>query len=379
MKIAIVCGHFLPTMGYIEVHLANALHQIEHEVEVFTSRVIPTYVQNVAQLTDNTPYKINRLATSFSLGQMIKSKELVTAVEKFEPQLVICIGVGKLFPKPIYKMKNRKFKLVTLFGDNEETYTSSGTVKKMKDAVLQKVFKKKIYIKAIKKSDVLLPYTPSTNAIIKQFIDQKCAAILTNKSKQISLGFDDTQFYYDEVERIEQRKQLGISPEANVLITATRVVPEKKLERIIDFVDAINQKGIALSYVIVGFQDDDYGKELKAYIARKACKNQIYCKPFSGVAQIRRYYNSADSAVFSRAAISIFEALATGLYLILPQQNNISHILNEHNGKYFNELNEKTILAAISSNKEQRQNRVEMAQQFSYRNLVNQIIAFSEV
>ena len=61
MKIAIVCGHFLPTMGYVEVHLANAFHQLGNEVQVFTSRIIPTYVKAVGRLSDNTPYKIVRL------------------------------------------------------------------------------------------------------------------------------------------------------------------------------------------------------------------------------------------------------------------------------------------------------------------------------
>lgn len=379
MKIAIVCGHFLPAMGYLEVHLANAFHQINHEVEVFTTKVVPKYVKDVAQIGDDTPYKINRLETNFSLGQMVKSNDLGRAVENFEPELVICIGVGKLFPKPIYKIKNRRFKLITLLGDNEETYTSKGTIKKLKDAVVQQVFKKDVYVNAIKNSDLLLPYTPSTNEVIMQFLNAAQAKLLADKSKQISLGFDETQFYYDAIERNDQRKQLGISSDGILLATATRVVPEKKLEAVIDLVEKVNNKGIALNYIIVGFQDDDYGRQLKAYIAEKACATQIYCKPFSDVSQIRKYYNAADIAIFNRAAISIFEALATGLYLLLPKQKNISHILNESNGSYFNELNETTILEAIKNGKEQRQSRVEMAQQFSYRNLANQIIELSEV
>jgi glycosyltransferase involved in cell wall biosynthesis len=379
MKIAIVCGHFLPAMGYLEVHLANAFYQIKHEVEVFTTGIVPNYVKDIAQIDDDTPYKINRLETSFSLGQMVKSKDLTKAVENFNPQLVICIGIGKLFPKPIYKIKNRKFKLITLLGDNEETYTSKGTVKKLKDAVIQKFFKKDVYLNAIKNSDLLLPYTPSTNEVIMQFLNASHSKLLTSKSKQISLGFDETQFYYDAIERTDQRKQLGISSDGILLVTATRVVPEKKIESIIDLVEAVNNKGIALSYVIVGFKDDDYGRELKAYIAKKACINQIHCKPFSEVAQIRKYYSAADIAIFNRAAISIFEALATGLYLLLPKQKNIGHILSESNGSYFSELNETTILEAIKSSNEQRQERVEMAQQFSYRNLANQIIQLSEV
>ena len=379
MKIAIVCGHFLPTMGYVEVHLANAFHQLGNEVQVFTSRIIPTYVKAVGRLSDNTPYKIVRLNANFSMGQMVKPKGLIVAVEEFDPQLVVCIGVGKLFPKPMYQIKNRKFKLVTLLGDNEETYTTSGAVKKLKNILVQELFKKKTYARAIKKSDVLFPYTPSTLDVIAKFISDENTQLLQSKSQQISLGFDETQFYFDELERNEQRKQLGISDNENLLITATRVVPEKKLEQIVDLVDKVNERGINLHYLIVGFQDDQYGEELKKYISQATHKNRITCKPFSGTAQLRKYYNAADVAIFNRAAISIFEALATGLYLLLPNRKNISHILGENNGDYFDELKEQDLIGGVIGKKEGRSDRVNTAEKFSYRNLANQIITLSEV
>lgn len=379
MKIAIVCGHFIPTMGYLEVHLANAFNKLGHDVKVLTSRIVPTYVKSVGKLTDNTPYEIVRLNASFSMGQMVKSKGLVNAVEKFEPQLVICIGVGKLFPKPIYQIKNRKFKLVTLLGDNEETYTSKGLIKKIKNSIVQQVFKKKVYLKAIKESDVLLPYTPSTIGVITQFVSDKYAALLKVKSKQISLGFDEEHFFYNEMERNETRKQLAIAEHETLLITATRVVAEKGLEKIIDLVDRVNKKEFHINYLIVGFQDDDYGKQLEQYIAQKEYRKRIITKPFASATQTRKYYNAADSAIFTRAAISIFEALATGLFMILPKQKNISQILTAENGIYFSELNEEMIIESINYQKENRPNRVMIAQQFSYRNLATQILALSEV
>ena len=379
MKIAMVCGHFIPSMGYIEVHLANAFHQLGHEVKVFTSRVVPNYVQSIAKLSDNTPYEIERLPARFSMGQMVKSKGLKKAVTQFEPELVICIGVGKLFPQPIYEMKDRKFKLITFLGDNEETYTTKSAVKKLKNTIVQQVFKKKVYLKAIKKSDVLLPYTPSTIGVISQFVSEKYVTILKAKSNPISLGFDASHFFYDEVERNEQRKQLGITEHETLLITATRVVPEKGLEKVIDLVEAVNQKGFRITYLMVGFQEDEYGKHLKEYIAQKTHKNRIIVKPFSNVSQTRKYYNAADAAIFTRAAISIFEALATGLFLLLPQQKNISHILSHTNGAYFSELNEDVMIQSIHHQKEKRLKRVEQANQFSYLNIANQLLNLSEV
>ena len=379
MKIAIVCGHFLPSMGYIEVHLANAFQKLNHEVKVITSNVVPSYVKNISELSENTPYEIIRLTPSFSMGQMVKSNGLVAEVEKFDPDLVVCTGPSKLFPEPLYNLKNRTFKLMTTMGDNEETYSSISVFKKLKDIVILHALKKPVYYKAIQASDVLLPYTPSTIDVIAQFVNAKDLTMLKSKSREISLGFDEANFFYNELERNEQRKQLGLSEQDNLLITATRVAPEKGLEKVIDLVGEINKKGTKIHYLIVGFQNDSYSDSLKAYIAQKEFKNNIICKPFSTALQTRKYYNASDVAIFNRAAISIFEALATGLFLLLPEQKNIIHILNNDNGTYFKQLSEKIMLESIQHKKEDRLKRVELAKTFSYNKIAEQIIKFSEI
>lgn len=379
MKIAIVCGHFLPSMGYIEVHLANAFHKLNHEVKVITSNVVPSYVKNISELSENTPYEIIRLNPSFSMGQMVKSNGLVAEVEKFDPDLVVCTGPSKLFPEPLYQLKNRTFKLMTTMGDNEETYTSKSLLKRLKDVVILHALKKQVYHQAIQFSDILLPYTPSTIDVIAQFVSAKDLTMLKSKSREISLGFDEANFFYNELERNELRKQLGLSEQDNLLITATRVAPEKGLEKVIDLVNEINKKGTKLNYLIVGFPNDSYSESLKQYIAQKECKNNIVCKPFSTALQTRKYYNAADVAIFNRAAISIFEALATGLFLLLPKQKNIIHILKNDNGKYFNQLSEKIMLESIQHKKEDRLKRVELAKTFSYNKIAEQIIKFSEI
>ena len=379
MNIAIVCGHFLPSMGYIEVHLANVLHNEQHNVKVFTSKIIPDYVKGISQIADSTPYPVIRLNSYFSMGQMVKTKELVNAVEEFNPSMVICIGVGKLFPKPLYQLKKRSFKLITLLGDNEETYTTKSSIKKLKNSIIQYVFKKKVYLAAIKSSDLLLPYTPSTLDIISQFVDASTLKDLKSKSHQISLGFDEKQFFFDEFERNEQRKKLGIAESENLLVTATRVAPEKGLESIIDLVENINKKGININYLIIGFQGDDYANELLKYISTKEYSHRIITKEFIPTSQLRKYYNAADIGIFNRAAISIFEALATGLYLLLPSQKNISHILSNDNGVYFNKISETTLMSALNQAHTNRLEREKDAKQFSYRNLAQQIIQLSEV
>lgn len=94
---------------------------------------------------------------------------------------------------------------------------------------------------------------------------------------------------------------------------------------------------------------------------------------------VRKYYNAADVGIFTRAAISIFEALATGLFLFLPQQNNVKHILNDENGNYFNELTTEDIHKIKASVTKNREERITLAKKFNYINLTKKIVAHSEV
>ncbi len=380
MRIAIVCGHFIPNMGYIEVHLANALHQLNHNVIVFTTSSIPTYVGMLTSIDDkNSPYKIERLQADFTLGQMVKAKKLVPEINKFNPELVICIGVGKLFPQPIYEQKNPAYKIVTLLGDNEETYAKTYGFKKLKNKLIQIILKKKVYELAIEKSAALFPYTPSTNHIIAQFINPKLVTQLHQKSLEISLGFDKNMFFFNEEERTSKRKELNLPDDELLIITATRVVPEKNLEKIIDIIDECNQNNISVTYLIIGFHNDNYGENLKNYIQQKTYSAKIKTLPFLNAGEVRKYYNAADIGIFTRVAISIFEALATGLYLFLPQQNNVKHILNEKNGSYFNELTTKDIHKIKTSVTKNREERITLAKKFNYQNLAKKILLHSEV
>ncbi len=75
MRIAIVCGHFVPAMGYVEVHLAKVFSALGHNVRVITSTETSSSTKNLNIAIDNKeaelPFEIKRLKPSFSYGQII--------------------------------------------------------------------------------------------------------------------------------------------------------------------------------------------------------------------------------------------------------------------------------------------------------------------
>ena len=336
MKVAIICGHFVPELGYVEVHLANAFHRLGHSVKVITSNKTSFSAKHISvNKKEILPFEIVRLKPWFSYGQIVKAKGVNKEIENFNPDKVFVIGLGKVFPKEVFNIKNRSFELVTLLGDNENTYNKSD--KSLKRTLLQKWLKTPVYELAIKNSDRLLGYTPSTKEIVATFIKDRLIDVLSKKYTLMSLGFDESEFYHSENKRKIIREELIISDNELVLITATRVNPAKKIEKVIDAIEVLTKKGLSFKYILIGFSDSEYSQQLKNYISNKELNDVIITLPFIDRKEMVNYYNMADIGLWTQAAISIFEGLATGLFLLLPSKKNVSHILNSETGRYYSE------------------------------------------
>ena len=390
MKIAIVCGHFIPQMGFVEVYLAKEFAKLHHEVKVFTSTVVPKYVRGIVKNEafnvgvtkhEEFNYTILRLKPIVSFGQMLYVKRLRKEIDQFSPELVIVIGVGKLFPEAIYT-ENKAYKLLTLLGDSSDNYQSDKS--KIVDKVKNKL-KQRIYQKSITHSDKLLPYTPETIDLVKDIVAQQYYAELESKSEQITLGFDKDYFNYSPKLRIETRAELKLTEDATTLITATRIVPFKKLEKVIDWVEDMNTNGNQLHYIIIGFLENDYASEVKNYINKKVHKDKFHCYPFLDYTALNKLYMAADIAFYPTAAISIFEAIATGLLAVLPDKRNIGHIVDDkETGWYIKENRiEETFQKAFDAVNNPKFNREKIVmineKKYSFENIAKRVLKLSRL
>ena len=385
MKIALVCGHFVPEIGYIEVYLAKALHRLGHKVKVITSTEVSFSSKHLGLKYNKEEYhlgfEVKRLKPLFAHNQIVISKGIAKEIDQFSPDKVMVIGLGKIFPKEVFQIKNKDFKLITILGDNEESYYEPkyNIFREIKRYILKKVLKIPVYKLAIEHSDELIGYTSSTQKIVNSFIKDKFKVMLDAKFRSSSLGFDETEFYYSEKSRDIIRKKLNIKKNDFVLITITRVVAIKKLDEIIKVVEGFINKGIEIKYVIAGFTDNEYGKQLKEYIRDQNMQDYILTLPFISKQEMMAYYNMADIGLWTRSTISLFEALGTGLFLLLPDQPNVNHVLNEETGNYYLLNNLHEILEnSINKVKLSQNDRVVIAErakdQFSFLTIANNII-----
>ena len=286
-KIAIVCGHFMPEVGYVEVQMAKALHRLGHDVHVFTSNLISPSVkdklQSVVDYQEGTStqngFQVTRFKPYFSIGQMVKCKGLVEAVEAFQPQLIVVIGLGKLFPKPVLEADFPNVRKVVLLADNEDSFDRfkgvKGISKQLKKQTLRKLYKDPMYKLAVIKADQFYAYTPSAPDVVLNYIPVDLHETFQQKVKPLSLGFDKEEFYYDQAIRKRKREELGWKEDDIVLITATRITPFKNIERVVNVVNQLNEEGKMVKYFIAGFGTDHFSQKLKKYIASKKHAAQI--------------------------------------------------------------------------------------------------------
>jgi glycosyltransferase involved in cell wall biosynthesis len=310
----------------MEVHLARAFADSGHQVHVVTSTVAPAYVKQIkpGSLSANDmdgEVIITRLKPLITLGQITITRGVLEAVFQSKPDLIVVIGLGKYFPKPVYKAG---IPILTLLGDNAHSYKAGSIFQRFKTRILFELFKKSVYRIALRKSYRLVAYTPESFSYAGKFLGMAEQLKLANEKHFVSLGFPHDDFFFDFQLREKNRAMLGFEPGQIIVITATRVVPEKHLE---NFLPQIKSLPSNFLWLVVGSDGGAYTKSFAEKATTILGKGRFKMLPFRERNGLNALYNAADIAFYTVSAISVFEALGAGLPCVLPQDKGLSHVL----------------------------------------------------
>jgi len=340
MKIAIVSGHFMPEIGYQETHLAKAFSRGGHEVCVFSTTAISPTGQKVIRQdyqsgqSRNKEYgfSVVRLKPAFRLNSKVMAMQLQDQVKKFAPDLIVILALAKLFPAPLLTKKFKAVAKVALFGDAAEYADKSTDVKRVTSSLQHfaaRFTKGYLYNKAVENCSAIVLNLPETENYFKSLLSPGNTKLFSDKKVMLNLGYDPDTFFFDEASRVRLRDELNIPESSCVIITATRVHRAKKLENVIHAVTLLKSKGMDVHYILIGMHGDDYEKELRALIDQQPNPEIFHCFPFFDQEKLRAYYSSADIGLWTKAAISIQEAMGTGLPILLENKPSVNHLLKE--------------------------------------------------
>ena len=381
-RVVLIAGHFMPEVGYFEVYLAKNLARLGLKVRVVTTNQVSpakkvvvgssSYSTGTHQMSPNI--EVCRLPVKVRLGSMVCASGIVESTKAFKPDVILVLGVGKLFPYPVFELGD-DIPIFSFFGENSDYYSNSSWVSTIKNKLLKGTVKRFVYNKAFRHSKKVVAYTPETRGILT---NQISFTWNRKKLKQVisesSLGYDSSEFFFDKESREAIRRKWGLTDSDTLLITSTRVTSSKNLEKVIDLVDCLNAEGASLYYAIVGFHSDDYARELKAYIRNKRSHKKFICLGFSDHNQLRKYYSAADVGVWLRAAISIQEAMGTGLQLLLPHRRSVEHLIQEGlNGYFFDEDFDLKLKLFLTEKAVSREKTLTYNSRFSYEQILSQL------
>jgi glycosyltransferase involved in cell wall biosynthesis len=234
--------------------------------------------------------------------------------------------LGKRFPKEALGLG---IHTTALFGDNAASYGDSPSGK---TRLLFELFKRGTYQKAIEKADRLVAYTPESFEAAGKMLGGKRAKMPDELKDFISLGFHPAEFYFREELRCQKRGELGFQEGDHVVITATRIRPEKELEKVIL---ALSKSPKSVKWLLVGSAGDEYAERLSKKLAFALGESRFIMLPHQPRKELNGFYNAADVALFTAPAISVIEAMGTGLPVILPDVKSLSHLVrNPDSGQY---------------------------------------------
>ena len=155
---------------------------------------------------------------------------------------------------------------------------------------------------------------------------EKCLGIPLSHTHYLPLGTDTDLFQPNAENGRRVREQLGLSPNAFVVLYAGKLDGDKGGKF---FSEALLKKlddatGRPIEFVIIGNAVGEYGKKVEENFA--ASENQIIRLPTQRYSDLAGYFQAADLAVFPRqCSMSFFQVQACGLP-VLFEENEINNI-----------------------------------------------------
>lgn len=346
MKIAHVIGYFQPELGYEEYYTALTQKKLGHDVYVITSdRIFP--FKNVEKMLKEvgSEYPGRKREVGFSEVNGLKIYRLPAVIELFY-DFILVIGVRKVLsqikpdivhihgcrqgPQVLAALqKDLGFKIVMDEHDVGATYSDEPTLKNRISKFEFMVFRRRYCKMGYKRADKIVPVTEQTQNYLKSMFN-----IADERMILLQLGANTDIFRYNKAKRNEIREMLGVKQNELLIITVGRLMRLKKIEYLIEAAAKLLKKH-KLKILIIGRGEEDYLAELKKLTMDLTVAENVFFKGFVKPTDLPDYYSAADIGFWGRESITIQEAMACRLPIVIADMLSMSHLASHDNGFTF--------------------------------------------
>ena len=191
--------------------------------------------------------------------------------------------------------------------------------------------------------DIIFAISDGIREILQEYF-----GIESKRIRIMRLGADPELFSFNEKERNETRKKLGISDKEIVIVYSGRITPDKEIPLLLDayaeLADCFPQSKILL----IGGGQNVYLAEIRRMVGSLGIANRIIFHDFVPSIDLSKFYSASDIAIWPGSpSISIVEAASARLPLIIVKSPFTSYTVANENGFSFLSGNKEQLIALI--------------------------------
>lgn len=339
-RVLIVVGYFDWFSGYQETALAAAFSRVAHTEVVTSDRVNPAFSDgHLSTLGIERRYErgsrnersviVTRFGTA-ELRSMVWSNSVRRYIGSQYYDLVIQMMPGQGLPIAA-SFAPRPPRRIVLYGDNHAMWAQLSPLKRWLKGLAFTLSKGVAYAVVNARADALYGYTDSTVHRLRPFRAGRSMEVMP-------LGYAADRFYFDSRIRSEYRANLGYREEETVVLAAGKYHSRKRLDWLVRAFENLAPSRGNLRLLFVGLGGTHQSRSFEESLARSDAAHHIKTVGFVDGAELNAAFNAADLAVWPRSpAITIQQAMGTGLPVVLPRNDLVGHLLKSRSdaGVYF--------------------------------------------
>jgi glycosyltransferase involved in cell wall biosynthesis len=362
-------SYFQPKLGYQEYYLVKEQQNMGHTVKVITSdrfqynksfsrlfgSVLKNRIVGVGEFEEEG-IEVTRLPCLLEFHDQIFLRTLEKKLSEFNPD-IICVHdeISQVaFLSIVYKILHKRHLIMDVHADYGNM--SNDGIRRL---IFQLLSRNPIYRLLYKKSDMIIAISEDS----KMWLSNEMAT--TNNVKVVPLAAETSHFYQNRKKRERMRKKLELN-DSIVIIYAGKILREKKIDLLIKAAAYLKEKELDIKVIIVGNGPEDCELELHSLVKKLSVGDIVTFKSYVDKKELPDFYNAADIGVWPGAAsITIIEAMAVGLPIVIPLMSNTSHLFEYDVGFHFppgNILALEKHLESLVLNKNLRENKGLQAQ-----------------
>lgn len=326
LRIMHVVNFFDPTLGYAEYYLAKK--QIDYGFDVLVASSDYSLSRNQRWFSglnklDGIEVHYLKSACKFRGNVLVFNPfSLRRIIRDFSPDIIHCHGLlSPLSQEALLLKGSYGYKVVS------DSITGISPFASTLLLSLKRFFTFAIFDRV----DELF----ACNKAVEKFLI-KTLGVLPSKVHFIPLGADVELFRPDQGRREKTRKLLGLLPEDVVAIYTGKFLPSKRIHDLLIASKAIIEQHKNFKAVLVGDGPAYYKERLNFLIDKLGIKQNVLTIKMVHRTKLANFYNAANFAVWPGSfSISIIEAMACGLPIILAKSDWTSHYFEYENGFSF--------------------------------------------